>query len=720
MRALIRAWSATAESKAMLDEVRSKDKKRWYALVRQCRIKNNAEEIGLANMRTRKQAVLTSTQSMLQAVGVADTSDILWLTQPRYVAHQIYVEGIAGRTFEEKEQAALAKWARDYGNPDIVRRGTGTDTQLGVLGVPRTQGYRRRESARQVKCVDSVHGATEMANALNLLADHGTTAQALTGRAMGDFGLAFLQGAASSSSDTQPASLPARVASTPPINAVCDPSLLEPATGYSGTPETFGDKRTLATGPSSTSKRAKGGATGALLDMRTDALAAIKKACQAHGTARTNMAARWEALCTAGHGNMAGAPPDMAAWLNTFKDTLAYLKADAKKDVGAWTLSTAGPRSQDLTQYIVRLEQASTCIGAQVQAAEELAKRRRKEATSDMRRAQCERTRLLAPWRSAHVPVEARVPMPFLRFMLEHGMLVKGHGLLQKGHGKVAVHDGDGAPLIDTRPWVLCFNAAGPGSDMARLRSAIGDKRIDDAVTKADAFLNQDGTRLSCDTRLPPHGGGHDSLEELAWVPKQWRDTSHTPEALRSLGTPWLLSHDVAATRVCPEQWPMSGFGHFLSVQRGDMLACVLPASPLLERGCTMHNCVSFLAQLQWHDFHTFLVTHCLFADLVPGRALWVPYGWRCILLTRTPNDESHVLHVPYVCARMVQEAAKKDDIVAFAKQAVVEWANTMSNEACLTLAKEAKTWLEKVATPEIKRAQSPTVEQMAIEDGYS
>ena len=57
---------------------------------------------------------------------------------------------------------------------------------------------------------------------------------------------------------------------------------------------------------------------------------------------------------------------------------------------------------------------------------------------------------------------------------------------------------------------------------------------------------------------------------------------------------------------------------------------------------------------------------------------------------------------------------------VAFAKQAVVEWANTMSNEACLTLAKEAKTWLEKVATPEIKRAQSPTVEQMAIEDGYS
>ena len=146
---------------------------------------------------------------------------------------------------------------------------------------------------------------------------------------MGDFGLAFLQGAASSSSDTQPASLPARVASTPPINAVCDPSLFEPATGYSGTAETFGDKRTLASGPSSTSKRAKGGATGALLDMRTDALAAIKKACQARGTARTNMAARWEALCTVGHEHTAGAPREMAGWVSTCKDILAYLKADA-------------------------------------------------------------------------------------------------------------------------------------------------------------------------------------------------------------------------------------------------------------------------------------------------------------------------------------------------------------------------------------------------------
>ena len=97
----------------MLDEIRSKDKFRWHALVRQCRIRASAEEVGLSSLQTRKKAILESTQSMVQAFGVRDTTDILWLTKPRFIAHHIYVEGIHGVTLEEKEAAALAKWNRD-------------------------------------------------------------------------------------------------------------------------------------------------------------------------------------------------------------------------------------------------------------------------------------------------------------------------------------------------------------------------------------------------------------------------------------------------------------------------------------------------------------------------------------------------------------------------------------------------------------------------------
>ena len=87
--------------------------------------------------------------------------------------------------FRKKEQAAEAKWNRDIGNADIVRRGTGVDTQLGVMGVPRTEGYRGRESNRIVTCSDTIHSKHHMDLIMQNLYQHGATAQALTGKAMG-------------------------------------------------------------------------------------------------------------------------------------------------------------------------------------------------------------------------------------------------------------------------------------------------------------------------------------------------------------------------------------------------------------------------------------------------------------------------------------------------------------------------------------------------------
>ena len=84
-----------------------------------------------------------------------------------------------------KKEAAEAKWKRDIANADIVRRGTGLDMQLGVLGVPRTEGYRLRASKRSVTCTDSMHSKQQMDSILQNLSEHGATAQALTGKAIG-------------------------------------------------------------------------------------------------------------------------------------------------------------------------------------------------------------------------------------------------------------------------------------------------------------------------------------------------------------------------------------------------------------------------------------------------------------------------------------------------------------------------------------------------------
>ena len=148
---------------------------------------------------------------------------------------------------------------------------------------------------------------------------------------------------------------------------------------------------------------------------------------------------------------------------------------------------------------------------------------------------------------------------------------------------------------MEARPWLLAFATEGPGKDIARLRGAIGERRIDEAIAKAEAHIDQSSDRVSCDVRFVPRGGGEDHIEQLAWVPADWKASAHTPEALRSIGTPWLLSHDVAAARVLPAHWPVPGVGHFLSVQRGDMVACCIPVSPLMVRGTTMRDCVIYV-----------------------------------------------------------------------------------------------------------------------------
>ena len=106
----------------MLDDIRSKDKYRWHALTRQCRARSSPEEVGLGDLQARKKAILDSTQVTVQACGVRDRTNILWLTRSRFIAHHIYVGGIEGATLEQKEAAAAAKCR--LGRRVCAKRGT--------------------------------------------------------------------------------------------------------------------------------------------------------------------------------------------------------------------------------------------------------------------------------------------------------------------------------------------------------------------------------------------------------------------------------------------------------------------------------------------------------------------------------------------------------------------------------------------------------------------
>ena len=191
-----------------------------------------------------------------------------------------------------------------------------------------------------------------------------------------------------------------------------------------------------------------------------------------------------------------------------------------------------------------------------------------------------------------------------------------------------------------------------------------------------------------------------------------------TPEALRTLGSPWLLSCEPAGARKDVTQWPLPGFGHFLIAQRGGMLACLIPLESLIERGCEISNGIKFVTQLSWKDFGQFAATQLPFANIEVCHALWVPYGWRCILMSRSTSSICHALHIPYVSAKMVVTSPRKGTLVTLAKVAMHEWSSLKNTEQAFSWAHEAMTWLDKVFGIDGTLDHGPRIEHLsALED---
>ena len=129
-------------------------------------------------------------------------------------------------------------------------------------------------------------------------------------------------------------------------------------------------------------------------------------------------------------------------------------------------------------------------------------------------------------------------------------------------------------------------------------------------------------------------------------------------------------------------------------------------------------SCVTCRLLLPWKDLQDFMRTHCLFAQVVPGRAIWILYGWTCILVARELLAHSHVLHLPYINTRMLFSSSLTVDIDNFARRGNHDWGKIMEQEPRVSLANEAEHWLDKVSTVEYVAA-SPTLDTpMAIEDG--
>ena len=274
-RSIIRTWAQDASTKAMLAKVRKEEPSRWFAMVRNCRIRSSPEELGVDSTLARKWWICESKTRFVQYVGINNESEIKWLSERRYIAHQVFVEGIQGATLLEKETNALLKWAEDIKRTEATRTGPDGQIELATHGVSRAVGFRGRQFVKEVEA-RGVNNAKDLDAAMQSVAGVGTNAHALTSAAMGDFGEVFAPGHASAANPNTQLDLPGCSSAAAPSNVVAEASSFEPTRGFTGAEA---PKRKLQRNKSDPAKRTKGGVTEEVLFSKQRAWIKSKKRC---------------------------------------------------------------------------------------------------------------------------------------------------------------------------------------------------------------------------------------------------------------------------------------------------------------------------------------------------------------------------------------------------------------------------------------------------------
>lgn len=178
-----------------------------------------------------------------------------------------------------------------------------------------------------------------------------------------------------------------------------------------------------------------------------------------------------------------------------------------------------------------------------------------------------------------------------------------------------------------------------------------GQQRLDGALQKLLESLKQQGTgQLHASLRLEPKGAGHDTVEQLGWIPPAWKTAGVIPEALRSFGAPWLLASSPGGFRCGFEKWPAPGLGQFLVSLQGDCILCVWPVQSVIDRGCDDRQLLTWPFTLPAAAFRKWADEAKLrYCQLVKGSAVWVPYGWHACLVARSSASCASLLIQPYI-----------------------------------------------------------------------
>ena len=113
------------------------------------------------------------------------------------------------------------------------------------------------------------------------------------------------------------------------------------------------------------------------------------------------------------------------------------------------------------------------------------------------------------------------------------------------------------------------------------------------------------------------------------WLPSGLREQDLHPDALTTLGRPWIWSSSQGGFRSGPASWPSYGIGQFVFGGTGKSVLLLCRASSMLELGISLTRIAERMARMTLGEMEQVIQSGAVqHATLTASTVVWVPYGW--------------------------------------------------------------------------------------------
>ena len=113
------------------------------------------------------------------------------------------------------------------------------------------------------------------------------------------------------------------------------------------------------------------------------------------------------------------------------------------------------------------------------------------------------------------------------------------------------------------------------------------------------------------------------------WLPSGLRGQAYHPDAVSTLGRPWIWGSAQGGFRSGPSCWPSYGIGQFVFGWTGKSVLLLCRGSSMLELGISLTRIAERMDRMTPAELEQIIQSGAVVhATLTAATAVWVPYGW--------------------------------------------------------------------------------------------